>query len=321
MSYAHATPRADYSTAASGRLDAVVNKFYINGDVHVNNGSINHGIQHTIAAERTGDIHVYSQSIDNRVNVQNNYVLNLDNRKVEFVAQYIGDDSGMRDGEGKYLNGTNQYLLPGPSGNYDSSPLEYQSSITGGLLKKCRPVTQFVHDSEEVKGLVLDTFEKLTGKQFPDNIEVRVCSEEEMKKAHSANGGRWSRGIMGFAINRWPNPSTIFVKKNHLDALMLTIGHELGHVVSPQLPNELDEEAKAFAFELAWTKTIIKEDIGGLARNFNVDFVPAENGLHDKAFAFVQDVARKGKDALKVFRELSKGVLNVKEKAFIAQAF
>lgn len=301
----------DYSSAASHRLDTVVNKFYVNGDVHVNNGSINHGIQHTIAAERTGDIHVYSQSIDNRVNVQNNYVLNLDNRKVEFIAPYVGDQLGRTQSEGEYLEGSDRYLLPSPSGNYNSSSREYQASITGGLLKKCRPVTQFVHDSEEVKDIVIETFEKLTGKQFPDSIEVRVCEEEEMKKAHSANGGRWSSGIMGFAINRWPNPSTIFVKKNHLDALMLTIGHELGHVVNPQLPNELDEEAKAFAFELAWTKTIIKEDIGGLAKNFNIDFVPAENGLHDRAFAFVQDVVRKGKDALGVFWELSKGVLKV----------
>lgn len=309
MNMIYSTFSKDYSASASRRLDSVVNKIYINGDVNINNGSINHGIQHSIAAERTGDVHVYSQSIDNRVGLQqNNYVVNLDNRKVEFVSPYVGSigcdgDKGRLD----YSNRNNRYLLSSPSGNYDNNQ-EYQQSVSSGLLRKCRPVTQFVHDSEEVKELVLETFEKLTGQQFPDNIEVRVCGEEEMKKAHGSNGGKWNPGIMGFAINRYPYPSTIFVKKNHLDALMLTIGHELGHVLSPRLPDDIDEEAKAFALELAWVKTILENDIGGLAGNFNIDFVPAENGLHDRAFAFVQSIVRKGKEALKVFWELSKGI-------------
>ena len=313
MTYASCTRGCgtDYSAAASKRIDQVVNKFYVNGDININNGSINHGIQHSIAAQRMGDVHVYNQTIDNRVGmVQNNYVLNLDNRKVEFVSPYIGVDGS--SAEVKYLNRNNIYLLPSPSGNYDNSNREYQGSITTGLLKPMRPVTQFVEDAEEIKGLVLETFEKLTGQQFPDNIVVRVCDEEEMKKAHKANGGKWSAGIMGFAINRNPYPSSVFVRNNHLDALMLTVGHEIGHVLSDRLPNDLDEEGKAFAFELAWAKTIVENDIGRLAANFNIDFMPAENGLHDKAFAFVQKVVGTGKEALKVFWELGKGILNVK---------
>jgi hypothetical protein len=304
-----ATPHSgsDYSAAAAIRLEQTVNKFYVNGDINVNNG-----IQHSIAAERTGDVHVHSQTIDNRVGVMNNYVLNLDNRKVEFISPYIDGGNGSV-AEGKYLEKKGQYLLPAPSGTYQNSNQEYQSSITTGLLNPRRPVTQFVEDAEEIKGLVLETFEKLTGQQFPDNIVVRVCDEEEMKKAHKANGGVWSPGIMGFALNRSPYPSTIFVKKNHLDALMLVVGHELGHVLSDTLPDAVDEEAKAFAFELAWAKTIVENDIGKLGSSFNVDFMPAENGLHDKAFAFVQNVVKQGKEALKVFWELGKGILNVKD--------
>jgi hypothetical protein len=295
-----------YSAASALRLEQAVNKFYVNGDMHVNNGSINHGIQHTIAAERTGDVHVYSQSIDNRIGVQqNNYVLNLDNRKVEFISPYIGEGGGK---EKKYLPKMNQYLLPSPAGSYNSSQ-DYQQSITSGLLKPIRPHTQFVEDAEEIRGVVIETFEKLTGQKFPDDIIVRVLSEEEMKKAHAANGGVWSPGIMGFAINRAPYPSAIFVRKNHLDSLMLTVGHELGHVLSERLASDLDEEAKAFAFELAWAKCIVDNDIGGLAANFNVDFMPAENGLHDKAFAFVQNTVKQGKEAMKVFWEVAKGVL------------
>jgi hypothetical protein len=293
-----------YSTASSGRLERVVNKFYINGDVHINNG-----IQHTIAAQRTGDIHVMSQTIDNRIGVQNNYVLNLDNRKVEFISPYIG---GERRSEISYNDHKRSYLLTGPAGSYDTKQ-EYQSSISVGLLKQHRPPTQFVEDAEEIKDVTKSIFEALTGQPFPDDIIVRVCSEEEMKKMHSANGGTWNPGIMGFAINRHPYPSTIFVRNNHLDALMLTVGHELGHVLSPRLDDTLDEEAKAFAFELAWVKTIVENNIAGLGANFNPDFVPANNGLHDRAFAFVQKTARKGKEALRIFWELAKGALKCEE--------
>jgi hypothetical protein len=309
MSYA--TISSCYSAASSGRLEHTVNKFYINGDVHINNG-----IQHTIAAQRTGDVHLMSQTIDNRIGVQNNYVLNLDNRKVEFISPYI--DSGRR-GAVSYGNHTRNYLLTGPAGSYDTMP-EYQSSITTGLLKPRRPATQFIEEAEEIKDITKSTFEALTGQPFPDDIVVRVCSEEEMRKAHAANGGTWSQGIMGFAINRHPYPSIIFVRKNHLDALMLTVGHELGHVLSPRLDNTLDEEAKAFAFELAWANTIVENNIAGLGANFNPDFVPANNGLHDRAFAFVQNTAKKGKEALKIFWELAKGMLRTNQKEFIDPA-
>jgi hypothetical protein len=307
---------AGYSAASARRLDQVVNKFYVNvGAVNVHNGNVNNGIQHSIAAQKTGDVHVYNQTIDNRVGaVNNNYVLNLDNRKVEFISPYIGEGGSGSQGGERYLSNEDQYLLEGPSGSYDNTQggQEYQSMITSGLLKSRRPVTQFVADAEEIQEFVLDAFEKLTGQTLPDNIVVHVCDEDRMKKAHKAHGGVWHAGIMGFAINGGGDVSSIFVKQNHLDALMLTVGHELGHVLTETLSNPVDEEAKAFAFELAWAKCIVDNDIAGLAENFDVDFMPAANGLHDKAFAFVQNSVKKGKEALRVFWEVAKGILRTK---------
>jgi hypothetical protein len=294
-----------YSAASSLRLESVVNKFYVNGDLHINNGSINNGIQHTIAAERTGDIHVQN-NIESRIGITNNYVLNLDNRKVEFIPPYIGDGARGKIG---YNHRNDVYLLTGPSGQYDDGQ-EYHSSITIGLLRPRRPATQFVEDAEEIKDIVMEAFEAVTGQGFPDDIVVKVCDEEEMKRAHKANGGEWNAGIMGFALNRHPYPSTIFVRKNHLDALMLTVGHELGHVIAPRLDDAVDEEAKAFAFELAWARKIVENNIGNLAANFNPDFVPAANGLHDRAFAFVQRMVKRGKEALQVFLELARSTLH-----------
>ncbi len=293
----------DYSSSSANRLDNVVNKFYVNiGSLNVNNG-----IQHSIAAEKTGDIHVYNTNIESMIGQQNNQVINMDNRKIEFISPYIGN------GKDRYVEKKNSYLLPAPRKEYAANSVEYHNTITSGLLKPARPATQFIDDAEEIKDIVTETFATLTGQNFPDNIVVRVCSDEEMRKAHAANGGKWSNGIMGFAINRWPYPSNIFIRNNHLDELMLTVGHELGHVLSQRLPDDVDEEAKAFAFELAWASTIIDNNIGNLGRNFNTEFMPAENGLHDKAFAFVQKTVKLGKEALRVFWELAKGLLRTAE--------
>ncbi|MFC1723669.1 hypothetical protein ACFL0V_06010 [Nanoarchaeota archaeon] len=287
---------------------AVVNKFYVNiGQVNVNHGNVNYGIQHTIAAERTGDVHVYN-NIESVVNQQitnnTNYVVNMDNRKVEFIEPYSGrkvigeNGSGALDGYAQQQIGT----------DYNSAPA-YQQSITQGLLKKRRPVVQFVEDMGQVRELVEETFEKVTGERFPENIVVSVCDEQEMKKAHTHFGGDWNPGIMGFAINKTSEASSIFVRENDLDELMLTLGHEIGHVLTRRLGNAVDEEAKAFAFEMAWVKAIIEHDVGGLGESFNPDFTPAENGLHDKAFMFVKQIVDGGKDAMRVFKELAIGAL------------
>ena len=91
----------------------------------------------------------------------------------------------------------------------------------------------------------------------------------------------------------------------------MTIGHELGHVFTKSLINKHNEEAKAFAFEIAWLKTIIEHNIAGLQYSFNLDVKPAKNGLHDIAFAHVKKWLEKGKKAIEIYWELVKGALTV----------
>lgn len=114
---------------------------------------------------------------------------------------------------------------------------------------------------------------------------------------------------MGFAINK--NLPEVFIMENHLDILMLTVGHELGHVFTKTLTNNHSEEAKAFAFEIAWIKTIIEHNIAGLRFSFRLDPKPANNGLHDVAFSFVKSWLVKGKKALELYWELAKGSVTV----------
>ncbi len=114
---------------------------------------------------------------------------------------------------------------------------------------------------------------------------------------------------MGFAINK--NLPEIFVRENHLDQLMLTIGHELGHVFTKSLINRHNEEAKAFAFEIAWLKAIIEHNIAGLQNSFRLDINPAKNGLHDIAFEHVKKWLKVGKKAIEIYWELVKGILTI----------
>lgn len=204
--------------------------------------------------------------------------------------------------------------------DYETKPRTTYTHIdVNDFLSPDRPLTQFIGKSEEIKHYIEQAFEKTTKQKLPQHIMIRVVSKDELKMLHENNKGSWSDGIMGFAINK--NIPEIFVKENHLDALMLTIGHELGHVFTKSLANKHSEEAKAFAFEVAWLKAIIEHNIAGLQNSFNLDPKPAKNGLHDVAFNFVKELLKKGKRAMEIYWELVKGILTVETYAFDYRVF
>ncbi|MBI2558658.1 hypothetical protein HYW20_05015 [Candidatus Woesearchaeota archaeon] len=178
------------------------------------------------------------------------------------------------------------------------------------FLSPSRPKTKFVGDNSEVRKISEEVFELMTNKKLPDNISINVLSFNEFKALHS-NFGPWSSGILGFSING--TQKRIFVRETNLDALMLVIGHEIGHVLTETLPNRHDEEAKAFAFSIEWAKTIKKHNIANLGLNIKdeLDFQPARNGLHDIAFAFVDFMVKKGRIAIQLHDDLVKGYVSV----------
>ena len=154
---------------------------------------------------------------------------------------------------------------------------------------------------DSLRELVEKAFQLTTGQPFPDDIVVNICDEKQMKKAHPA----WHPSIMGFALNRKASGqvSEIFILKTELDRLMLTLGHEIGHIMSKTLPNSFDEEAKAFAFSIAWMDTIVRHNIANLANSINIHDKPASNGLHDIAFNFVKRQLQHTQ-AINVFKQL-----------------
>ncbi len=197
------------------------------------------------------------------------------------------------------------------NGTYLMNSRERHYFVPDVFLRPDREPTEHITDNKKIMPLVKEAFKLLAEKDFPEeNIKITVCSESELKALHEAGNNLWDNGIQGFSINRFGSGvSEIFVKDNELDRLMLTIGHEIGHVMSPALGDARDEEAKAFAFSLAWMETLAKHNIAGLRKS--IAPMPARNGLHDAAFDFVMDMAESGKKAMQMFLDLANGVVSI----------
>ena len=180
------------------------------------------------------------------------------------------------------------------------------------MLNPFREEAQFVADAKDIESLIKEAFRETMGEAFPEHIKVSVLKEEAFRRAFNCySSGNFSQGIQGFAIH---NKNKVFVKAGKLDKVMVVLGHEIGHVLTHSLSSILDEEAKAFSFEKAWLNAVINKNIGDIADNINLNFIPASNGVHDVAFRFVQR-RTKEKSPLSLFFELCNGFDSVIELA------
>lgn len=156
----------------------------------------------------------------------------------------------------------------------------------------------FVGETKEIKEHIQEAFQKTIGKSFPSHIKISICDEKQFRKLAP------SPATVGLSINRSQHGmlSEIFVLNNYLGRVMLTVGHELGHVLTASLDAPQDEEAKAYAFSLAWMEVIKKHNIANLREAIVLEN-PARNGLHDVAFDFVME-QKKEKGAWEIYLEL-----------------
>jgi hypothetical protein len=197
-------------------------------------------------------------------------------------------------------------------GNYFAGSNNQEYHAFEPFLKTYRPETQFIGAVEEVESFIKEAFEATTGDTLPPDILIHILSKEKLKAAHQAFGSNWNDAIQGFAVN---GPERkVFIKQNDLDKVMLVAGHEIGHVLTKSLSNAHDEEAKAFAFELAWMEAIVENNIADLKENITLDNMqPANNGLHNIAFNFVKKMMNTGKRAVDVLEKIVKKEISVLE--------
>jgi hypothetical protein len=220
------------------------------------------------------------------------------------------------------------HYVPGSAqGAYLASKTPHDYFIADTFLKP-GSTARFVGDAAEIKQYIEEAFKATTGDELPKDIEIMILPDNEFRKAHVAHNGAWnegsaskagwsssgapSEGVQGFSLNsNGRGINKVFVRAAQLDRLMLTIGHEIGHVLTPSLKNPHDEEAKAFAFSLAWMNSIRERNVAGIGNNILPE--PAQNGLHDTAFAFVQRIITEGTRAWDAFLQLARGTLTIRE--------
>ena len=165
---------------------------------------------------------------------------------------------------------------------------------------------KFVGRAEEIRPFVEEAFSKMCNEPFPNDMVLMVLDEKQFRAIAP------HPGTVGLSINRRPHGllSEIFVLNGSLGRVLLTIGHELGHVLSLPLGNPHDEEAKAYAFSLAWMHIVKEHNIAGLQNAF-ISEQPAENGLHNVAFAFVQQLLQQEKTAEEIHSSLIRREISV----------
>lgn len=165
---------------------------------------------------------------------------------------------------------------------------------------------KFIGKAEEIRPYVEEAFRQMGNEPFPADIILSVLDEKAFRKIAP------HPGTVGLSINRKPYGllSEIFVLNGSLGRVLLTIGHELGHALSLPLEKPHDEEAKAYAFSLAWMNVVKEHNIAGLRRALVLEH-PAENGLHNVAFAFVQQQLQQDHNPQEIHSALIRGELSV----------
>ncbi len=169
------------------------------------------------------------------------------------------------------------------------------------FLNPLRPRSAFIAGASEISQFIREAFLATTGQELPSDISIMVASRAALQQIHRQF---MNPSVVGLSLN---SNREIFAVAGSLDDVMLVVGHELGHVLSPPLQNSHAEEAKAFAFEMAWASAIFANDVAGLSQSISqaaLEMKPAQNGLHDAAFAFVKSQTSSGKEPLELHSQI-----------------
>lgn len=164
----------------------------------------------------------------------------------------------------------------------------------------------FVGQAEQIRPYIEQAFEHIFHTPFPADIKVSICAEQQFRAiAPSPNtiGISFNRKKLGLV-------SEIFVLNDSLARVMLTLGHEIGHVLTETMDSNHDEEAKAYAFSLAWIKIIKEQDIAGLSDALILEN-PAQNGLHNIAFQFIEKLLIGGENPWEIYLKLLRGEIAI----------
>ncbi|MEK6910349.1 MAG: hypothetical protein AABW82_01095 [Nanoarchaeota archaeon] len=141
------------------------------------------------------------------------------------------------------------------------------------------------------------------------NVVLEVAKHKDFDIRWGQLDTKEERRVLGF-LERAVEPydsSEAVVRENSFVDIMSVAGHELGHAFSERLVGDISEEAKAYAFEMAWSETIAKYNVGGLGDKvleMMLRTPDAERSpIHYRAHQKVMDLSKK-MPAIQVYEDI-----------------
>jgi hypothetical protein len=228
---------------------------------------------------------------------------------LELCGLYLKNNVGLYSpgGQFKIYNGTEDKNADIDFDNYDSSKeigdffqkINSKPSVFAGIANDIISQIQFV-------------FYEVTKQEFPYDLKIEFCDSFTMQEKYKSSAKEiWDSKIKGFCINS--KDKSVYILYDTLVNMMLTLGHEIGHILTPARHNKITEEAKAYAFEIIWISKIKELNIFSLSDQIDLSNLgtPAANGIHDAAFMWVNSFMMEGKTAKEIYEDIIKGELMI----------
>lgn len=144
-----------------------------------------------------------------------------------------------------------------------------------------------------------------------NGISVKVLDKPTFKAVYNINSKKEYNDLtLGFAFSKhyasWNFDQVAYVLEGNLFKVMKVIGHEIGHLVERPMINPVVEEAKAYAFEMAWGRVVQGNDIGGLRNTTIANLRMPNANPHAEAAMLVKEMVEAGYNPLDLFYEIGR---------------
>lgn len=172
--------------------------------------------------------------------------------------------------------------------------------------------TTFVNMSSQIIDEVQRAIKIITDDFLPKDLEIKICNKVNIIEAFRKYNPNelYTDSIRGFALNS-NDKKEIYVVEDIIQKLIITLGHEIGHIMTPKRINTVTEEAKAYAFQLVFLKTVIDNNILNLRNKITLEHIgkPAINGIHNVAFSWINSFLMDGYTSKEIYEQIISGEL------------
>lgn len=216
--------------------------------------------------------------------------------------------------ENPYSLGSTFKLYQNDKKEEDDSNIDSSKEIESFFNKGHTKPPMFYGVVSDIIEEINKTAKLILGHTLPQNLNIEFCDKNFFGKKYQQFSNKvWTENIRGFSVNG--HTKYIYVLYDNLLSMMLTLGHEIGHILTPARQNSITEEAKAYAFEMIWLSKIKEENILSLSSSIDLSKLgtPQANGIHDVAFKWVNSFIMDNKTPKEIYDDIVSGELVIVE--------